>query len=428
MNPSADVSRLEGASTGDVRPRAGHLVAGRRGERGAVLVHVAVAMMGLLAFSALTIDLGTLWVARGQAQNAADAGALAGAVALAYVNPTDTDAAQAAATAIVQQHQVWGQTVEAASLQTSAGACPAGSPATPGACLQVRVSRGTASGTPLPAFFSRLFGVNAADVTATASAKVMVGNAAPCVRPIAIVDRWNDRYDTAAPIDAAWTEDDFYDGYDMSGNPIVPPGAADTYTPPTPGGPGTGITVAEMVGQSITRIELDPSQARLRGDTLLSLDLVRPGFEGEDLEQQLTRYGANLESCSGVPMSIGATATVFHAHRTTYTVNPLRALIAQDPGATWDGRAVVNSAFNVSPRIITVAVIDPEVFSQQNRTGRLAAAGPIRNFVGFFVESAGGGSFAEVTGVVMPSAGRFDSAAPTVTDAAAFLRTVALVR
>src|SRR3712207_6859544 len=36
------------------------------GERGAVLVHVAVAMTGLLAFSALSIDLGTMWVARAQ--------------------------------------------------------------------------------------------------------------------------------------------------------------------------------------------------------------------------------------------------------------------------------------------------------------------------------------------------------------------------
>ena len=52
--------------------------ASRRAERGAVLVHVAIAMIGLLAFSSFVIDYGVLWAARRQAQNAADAGAMAG--------------------------------------------------------------------------------------------------------------------------------------------------------------------------------------------------------------------------------------------------------------------------------------------------------------------------------------------------------------
>ena len=58
-------------------------------ERGAVLLHVTVAMLGLLAFSTLVIDYGIFWAARRQAQNSADAGALAGAMGLAYDDPTD---------------------------------------------------------------------------------------------------------------------------------------------------------------------------------------------------------------------------------------------------------------------------------------------------------------------------------------------------
>jgi len=249
MIPSPVVSRTLRASSIPVCAPAAPGLAARRRQRGAVLVHVAVAMTGLLAFSALTIDLGSLWVARGQAQNAADAGALAGAIALAYVNPTDLDAAQAAAVVVVQQHKVWGETVAPASLTTAAGACPVGSPSVPGTCLQVRVSRGTASGTPLPVFFSRLFGVNATDVTASASAKVMVGNSAPCLRPLAIVDRWTDRYDTTPPVDGVWTEDDFYEGYDVTGAPNLPPGTGDAYTPPGPGSAGSGITTADMAGR-----------------------------------------------------------------------------------------------------------------------------------------------------------------------------------
>src|SRR5687768_16317539 len=112
MTPSPVVSRTPRASTIPVCPRGG-LPGGRR-ERGAVLVHVAVAMTGLLAFSALTIDLGSLWVARGQAQNAVDAAALAGAIALAG-NP-DPSLAEAAARAIAQEHAIWGEPVAAGSL------------------------------------------------------------------------------------------------------------------------------------------------------------------------------------------------------------------------------------------------------------------------------------------------------------------------
>src|SRR5206468_4796273 len=57
-------------------------------ERGAILIQVAISIMALTAFSAFVVDYGVLWVARGQAQNAADAGALAGAIALAYDDTT----------------------------------------------------------------------------------------------------------------------------------------------------------------------------------------------------------------------------------------------------------------------------------------------------------------------------------------------------
>ena len=41
-------------------------------ERGAVLVHVAIALVALIAFNGLVIDYGILWLARRQAQNSAD--------------------------------------------------------------------------------------------------------------------------------------------------------------------------------------------------------------------------------------------------------------------------------------------------------------------------------------------------------------------
>ena len=41
-------------------------------ERGAIIIHVAFALLALLGFSAFVIDMGVMWVSRGQAQNAAD--------------------------------------------------------------------------------------------------------------------------------------------------------------------------------------------------------------------------------------------------------------------------------------------------------------------------------------------------------------------
>ena len=48
-----------------------------RTERGAIIIQVAVALLGLTLLSAFVIDNGVRWASRGQAQNAADAGALA---------------------------------------------------------------------------------------------------------------------------------------------------------------------------------------------------------------------------------------------------------------------------------------------------------------------------------------------------------------
>lgn len=51
----------------------------RKGERGVTLIIVALGMLALIAMAALAIDIATLYVARADAQHAADAAALAGA-------------------------------------------------------------------------------------------------------------------------------------------------------------------------------------------------------------------------------------------------------------------------------------------------------------------------------------------------------------
>jgi Flp pilus assembly protein TadG len=430
MLPSQVFHRPDRDSAGAVCLAEGRRAASapeRRGDRGAVIVHVAVAMAGLLAFSALTIDLGTVWVVRAQVQNAADAAALAGAVSLAYVSP-DPDHAAAAAQAIAQQHSVWGETLGAASVSTTAGPCPAGAPATSGECMSVAVTRGTATGTPLPVFFSRMFGAVSPEVRASASAKVLLGNAATCPRPLAIPDRWIDSYDETPPEDSVWRDDDLYARYDNTGAlNIFPPATPDSYSPPSDSGPGTGLTVSDFRGVRITRDVIEANEGRpLRAGQMLALDFLNEG----SFEQRILAYRDNVAACNGEPLSIGATVATLSPHRDSYTNVPLRNLIDSDRGAYWDdvSQSIRGSAFPVSPRLITIAVIDPDAFSSQNRPPGTDPQVVVRNLVGLFVEDSFGDDYATVRGVLVPMAGSYDPSAPTITDQATFLRTVALVR
>ncbi len=58
-------------------------------EAGMSYVFIGLGLMAFLSASMLAIDVGMLMTARNQAQNSADAGALAGAVALGFDNFTD---------------------------------------------------------------------------------------------------------------------------------------------------------------------------------------------------------------------------------------------------------------------------------------------------------------------------------------------------
>jgi len=70
-------------------------------ERGVTLVFVSVGFLAFLSATTLAIDVGLFMTARTQAQNAADAGALAGATALAFNSFTDHSASGPAVTGAI---------------------------------------------------------------------------------------------------------------------------------------------------------------------------------------------------------------------------------------------------------------------------------------------------------------------------------------
>src|SRR5215213_6388676 len=107
----------------------------RNKERGAILVHVAVSLLMLMGFLVFVLDYGVVLTSRGQAQNSADGGALAGAIAWAFDDASNPPPAggvvELSATQVAQQNLVWK---ESGSVGVSY-VCPPG--VTGGGCVQV---------------------------------------------------------------------------------------------------------------------------------------------------------------------------------------------------------------------------------------------------------------------------------------------------
>ncbi len=148
----------------------------RKGERGAMLVLVAVSLIVLLAASALAIDLGMLYVARNQAQRTADAAALAGAYTFITSGCTSSGGcvaggpqeamARQQAEAVGAQNAVLGQ---AAQIQN--GDISFSYPSAEEPQITVKVQRSQARGNAIPLIFAKVFGAFESGVSATATAE-----------------------------------------------------------------------------------------------------------------------------------------------------------------------------------------------------------------------------------------------------------------
>ena len=161
------------------------------GERGSVLVIVAFSMVMLLAVSALAIDLANFYMARAQAQRAADAGALAGAKAFIITGCTTSGCTSGGvqetlgrqqAEAAGDQNYIAGQT---ATIQDSDVTFSYPTPQEP----QITVT----AGRNVPTLFAKLFGIATAKVSARATAEAYNtsgGGSAPvgtaCLKPFLV--------------------------------------------------------------------------------------------------------------------------------------------------------------------------------------------------------------------------------------------------
>jgi hypothetical protein len=442
-----------------------------RSERGAITIQVAFALIALIGFTTFVVDYGVMWVSRRQAQNAADAGALAGAIGL--MQEGAPAAAILSARQFADNNAIWGQGNSAANVDVALSGPSVDIPpcgVTPG-CVRVDVMRhqpdraGVTRGNGLPTYFGLIVGISGQGVRATATAQLGSGNSVRCLLPFAVIDRWKDDYDankdaTYYPYDplpgtAGWSPNDKYE-----------PTLGDTYVAPYAGNVNqTGWTVDGDYGRQL--IIKDGDTGDYSAGWAQKVDLV--GSTGSN------DYSWNIQNCNETPIGIatasepcapapggdttgreidGCVSVSTGMSQGPTVQNGIDPLVQQDPGAYWSattpgagGRmgAVVESDGTVNmdgPRVRPIVIFDINHYIASGCTGT-TCIGKVANIVGFFVEGVCGDVEAagrltvgntcenpskDIVGRIVTIPGSFVTGVGTTEAPSSFIQVIRLVR
>jgi Flp pilus assembly protein TadG len=370
-----------------MRARITHL---RRDERGVTLIIVGAGFLALMAATTLAIDVGMFMMARSQAQNAADAGALAGVVALVYNDYDNRSASGPAVTSAIsaaQSNQVVHGMVSVEPGDVTFPVGPSGSNR-----VQVTVRRATERGNPVPTLIGPMLGVPTVNIMATATAEASPANAETCVMPFTIPDKWTEVQT------GPWDPDDEFNMYDKHGNALP---NQDVYVPGGQGG-ATGYSAKTDRGLQL-RLKSN-NQNKTAPSFYNPWDL--PGSEGAD------DYRNNITTCNSQIIKIGDLLNTKPGNMVGPTSDGTRDLIARDPDAYWDTycNCVKGSTFGKSPRVAIVPLYDPIYYEEGKHNGNNASL-RVANYLGFFIEEITASG--EVVGRITPIAGLVSGSAPT---------------
>jgi Flp pilus assembly protein TadG len=347
------------------------------------LVMVATGMVAFLSATMLAVDVGMLMVARTEAQNAADAGALAGAVALAYDDPDDYSAAGPAVTNAISAATDGSNSVMNGQASVLAEDVTFPTPIQ----VRVRVQRSTVRGNPLSTFIAPMFGISTVDIGAVATAETSPANAMTCVKPFTVPDKW---IENQTP---PWDPTDTFDLYDNKGN-LLP--NADGYVPLNSNGEpspnytgynaftdrGTLVTLKAGTGTNIT-----PS---------FYFPYSMGGVTGAN------EYEWNIGNCNTLIMGFDDLLLAEPGNQSGPTRSGMEALIAKDPTARWDDfNKRVISTMHPSPRVVAIPLFDPVHYETGKQNGRNADL-KVVNYMGFFIEEMQGN---DVKGYITPVGG-----------------------
>jgi hypothetical protein len=375
-----------------MRSRIRHL---RHDERGMTMAFVAMGFMAFLTATTLAIDVGMYMSARSQAQNAADSGALAGAVALGFNDFDNRNVggpAVSAAVSAAQANLMIGTAPSVLPSDVTFPNDPAGHPTR----VKVAVYRTTGRSNEVPTIFGKIFGVDSVNITATATAEASQANAMTCVKPFMIPDRWQEASGAFNPLTSR------FDMYDNRGN-LLPPATRDTYVAANQ--PGyTGYTDDDRGTQLVLRAgtgnNIEPTAYQswsMPGNN---------GLIGGDF------YRNNISGCNTTVITINMNNPLYLTQEPGAMEGPTNQgiddLIARDPSAHWDTgcRCVRGSNAPISPRVTPLPLYDPKKYAEGKANGRNADFW-LANIMGFFIDRRQGnqvyGYITPISGLVNPN-------------------------
>jgi hypothetical protein len=324
--------------------------------QGAALIIAAAAMITVAAVAALAIDLGMLYKAKGDAQRAAEAAALAGASAFtefAANDPQIPDTAIARAYRYGQSNKILIDTVTTAEMSST-------SPLSPEVVEDSQLVRVLVRRQEVGTWFARILGVTSVPVSAIAAAKAEAAGGGGCVKPFAIPDTWND---VNQDLNGNHLEED---GEDWTYDP-----GQDTYNPGNPDQPTLGTGYGSSLRDGVGPYTNDfgrPISLRLP-DPAATTPNRGPRqfvpFSPTNDRTDVNKYISHIESCDadvelGTPYNTMDDALPLPAA----TQQGIDSLIGADPTAVWDDNThtIRNSnagSWRNSPRVIKVGFFDP---------------------------------------------------------------------
>jgi hypothetical protein len=349
-----------------------------RDERGMTLVMVATGLVAFLSATMLAVDVGMMMVARTESQSSADAGALAGAVALAFDDYDDRTPTGPA----VQNAIAAATSAENGVMNRQTSVLPEDVTFPTINRVRVRVQRSGVRGNPLNTFFAPMFGVPTVDIGAVATAEASPANAMTCVKPFTVPDKWIERQTPP------WDPDDTFDAFDNKGKPLANP---DIYIPLGETG-YTGYNANTDRGELIT--------LKAATGTNITPSFYFPfsigGITGA------SEYEWNIGNCNTTMMGFNDLILAEPGNMVGPTRSGMEALIARDPSAYWDDyNDKVVSSMHPSPRVVAIPLFDPVYYDEGKRNGRNADL-KVVNYMGFFLEEMQGGN---VKGRITPIGG-----------------------
>lgn len=374
------------------------------------MIFVSLGFMAFLAATTLAIDVGMFMTARTQTQNAADAGALAGATALVFNSFTDHSSSGPAVTGAINAAQANLVIAQAPSVTASDVTFPLNPKTGQFDLVQVSVYRTQARSNPIATLMGQFFGVQTADVSATATASAAPANAEICVMPLTIPDKWIEQQ--CATETCPWSPTNTFDLYDSKGNLLSTP---DIYVAPGQQG-ATGYNSETDKGLQL--VLKNNNGTKVAPSMYNPWDL--PGSIGGN------DYRDNIANCNPNLVKMGDNLVPETGNMVGPTRQGTNDLIAKDPNASWDPACscVRGSAFAVSPRIRIVPLYNPVLYAQGQQSGKSGPQLQVVNYLGLFIESITASG--QVTGRIMPILGKISgNGGPAI---GGFARTLMLVQ